>query len=215
MRSINTAATTTSGYTGFSGSTVGTTGGVAGSTISGVAPAREPYGPYSAHAHSLSRQNSTTSSRRSRASSPSLSSSLLQGDHFPNLVAHRHTNPSQPQSSAQSHPQNLTPAASARSSYLSSSAATARYEETAHHRSEMEIVKRENEMLRRRIRELERTLGSRTSSRSHTRSDSASTGNGALPSITGGQRQSDTSDYEEDGVHVGESAGSVGLGGGH
>ncbi|KAI4253588.1 MAG: hypothetical protein LQ352_003600 [Teloschistes flavicans] len=214
-RSINTAATTTSGYTGFSGSTVGTTGGVAGSTISGVAPAREPYGPYSAHAHSLSRQNSTASSRRSRASSPSLSSSLLQGDYFPNLVSHRHTTSSQPPSSAQSYPQNLTPAASARSSYLPSSAATARYEETAHHRSEMEIVKRENEMLRRRIRELERTLGSRASSRSHTRSDSASTGNSALPSVTGGQRQSDTSDYEEDAVHVGESAGSVGLGGGH
>ncbi|KAL8692334.1 MAG: hypothetical protein Q9218_002627 [Villophora microphyllina] len=218
-RSINTAATTTSGYTGLSGSTVGTTGGVAGSTISGVAPARDPYGygPHPSHAQSLSRQNSTTSSRRSQASSPSLSSSLLQGDHFPNLVSHRHASSSQPPtSSGQSHQHNLTPAASARSSYLHSSAATARYEETAHHRSEMEIVKRENEMLRRRIRELERTLGSRrASSVSHTRSDSAGTGIGAPPSATGVQRQGDSSDFEDDAVHVGESAGSVGLGGGH
>lgn len=217
IRSMNTAATTASGYTGLSGSTVGTTGGVAGSTVSGVAPARDTYGAYPMHAQSLSRQNSTASSRRSQASSPSLSSSLLQSDHFPNLVPHRHTSTSQPNPpSAQSIQSNLSPAASARSSYLPSSAAIARYEETAHQRSEMEIVKRENEMLRRRIRELERTLGSRrTSSVSHTRSDSVSTGAGALPSSTGGHGQGDSLDFDEDAVHVGESAGSAGVGGGH
>lgn len=36
--------------------------------------------------------------------------------------------------------------------------ATARYEEATHHRAELEAVKRENELLRRRIRELERSL---------------------------------------------------------
>lgn len=39
-----------------------------------------------------------------------------------------------------------------------SSSATARYEEAAYHRAELESIKRENEMLRRRVRELELTL---------------------------------------------------------
>ncbi|KAL8995608.1 MAG: hypothetical protein Q9169_004682 [Polycauliona sp. 2 TL-2023] len=206
-RSINTTATTASGYTGLSGSTVGTTAGVAGSTVSGIAPARDSHHP--THAHSMSRQNSTTSSRRSQASSPSLSSSLLQGDHFPNLVPLRHP------SSAQAHQQTLSPAASVRSSHVPSSAATARYEETAHHRSEMEHVKKENEMLRRRIRELERSLGSRrASSISHMPSDSESTS--ARRPATASGNQSESLDFDDDAVHigVGESAGSVGLGGG-
>ncbi|KAI4262536.1 MAG: hypothetical protein L6R42_002294 [Xanthoria sp. 1 TBL-2021] len=213
-RSMNTTATTTSGYTGLSGSTVGTTAGVAGSAVSGIAPARDSHGLHHAHAHSMSRQNSTASSRRSQASSPSLSSSLLQGDHFPNLVPLRHPSSSQP------HPpsvlqQTLSPAASVRSSYVPSSAATARYEETAHHRSEMENVKRENEMLRRRILELERSLRSRrASSTSHAPSDSESTS--ARPQATAGGNQSASLDFDEDAVHVGvgESAGSVGVGGG-
>jgi hypothetical protein len=40
--------------------------------------------------------------------------------------------------------------------------AAARYEEAAFHRSELEAVKRENEALRQRIRELERSLGGRS-----------------------------------------------------
>jgi len=40
--------------------------------------------------------------------------------------------------------------------------AAARYEEAAFHRSELESVKRENEALRQRIRELERSLGGRS-----------------------------------------------------
>ncbi|KAL8939406.1 MAG: hypothetical protein Q9216_003371 [Gyalolechia sp. 2 TL-2023] len=219
-RSINTAATTTSGFTGLSGSTVGTTGGVAGSTVSGIAPARDSYGIYPTHAQSLSRQNSTTSSRRSQASSPSLSSSLLQSDHFPNLVPIRHPSSSHSQPnppSSQLPHQTLSPAASARSSYVPSSAATARYEETALHRSEMEVVKRENEALRRRIRDLERSLAShRGSSRGHVTSDSESTGTGVSRHPTvGGHGQDGSLDFDDDAVHVGESAGSVGVGGGH
>ncbi|KAL8913948.1 MAG: hypothetical protein Q9171_001333 [Xanthocarpia ochracea] len=217
-RSMNTTATTTSGYTGLSGSTVGTTGGVAGSTVSGIAPARESHAIHPTHGHSMSRQNSTASSRRSQASSPSLSSSLLQGDHFPNLIPLRHTSSAQPNPpSAQLLQQTLSPAASVRSSYVPSSAAMARYEETAHHRSEMENVKRENEMLRRRIRELERSLGSRrTSSVSHAQSDSESTGMSARRPATAGGNQNESLDFDEDAVHVGvgESAGSVGVGGG-
>ena len=113
--------------------------------------------------------------------------------------------------------QTLSPAASARSSYVPSSAATARYEETAHHRSEMESVKRENEMLRRQIRELERSLAChRASSRGHGRSDSESTGTGInRSSAVGGHGHDGSLDFDEDAVHVGESAGSVGVGGGH
>lgn len=75
----------------------------------------------------------------------------------------------------------------------SSYAPTARYEEATHYRSELEIVKRENESLRRRVKELERSLNRRRQSDAATdRSDAG----------------------QEDEVHVGESAGSVGVGGG-
>ncbi|KAL9614907.1 MAG: hypothetical protein Q9167_000649 [Letrouitia subvulpina] len=214
-RSANTAATTTSGLTGLSGSTVGTTGGIAGSTVSGITPTRDAPIGYSAYGHSLSRQGSTASSRRSQASSPSLSSSLYQGEHFPNLIPPR-------QSSSSFHPspqlpqQTMSPAVSTRSSYVPSSAATARYEEAAHHRSELEMVKRENDMLRRRIRELERSLSShRTSLAEHTRSDFESTGVSVAPTTGAGAEQSQVVEEEEDTVHVGESAGSLGVGGGH
>ncbi|KAL8677454.1 MAG: hypothetical protein Q9186_006121 [Xanthomendoza sp. 1 TL-2023] len=216
-RSMNTTATTTSGFTGLSGSTVGTTGGVAGSTISGIAPARDTH---PGNVYSMSRQNSTASSRRSQASSPSLSSSLLQGDHFPNLIPLRHASSTQPNPpSTHMLQQTMSPAASARSSYVPSNAAMARYEETTHHRSEMESVKRENEMLRRRIRELERRLGSRrTSSVSHVQSDTESTGASTRrPAAAGqGHGQGESLDFDDDAVHVrvGESAGSVGVGGG-
>ena len=216
-RSANTAATTASGYTGLSGSTVGTTGGVAGSAISGIAPARDLHGIYHTYGQSLSRQNSTASSRRSQASSPSLSSSLYQGDHFPNLAPVRHLNSSHPGSSSAPLPtQTLNSAASARSSYVPTIAATARYEEAAQHRSEMETVKRENETLRKRVRELERTLHNRrTSIVSHVRSDSESTGASVPPTARSRRGQGDPQDSDEDAVHVGESAGSIGVGGGH
>lgn len=213
---MNTTATTASGFTGLSGSTVGTTGGVAGSTISGIAPARDSHASYPAQAQSLSRQNSTASSRRSQASSPSLSSSLLQGDHFPNLIPHRQPSSSQPHPHHSQLPQQtLSPAASARSSYVHSTAATARYEESAYQRAEMENVKRENETLRRRIRELERRLASSR----HARSDSESTGASAprrsAASVQSHSHGHDGSlDFDEDAVHVGESAGSIGVGGG-
>ncbi len=209
-RSANTAV---SGLTGTSAGTIGTTGGIAGSTFSGIAPARDAAALYQSHAReSLSRHDSMASSRRSEASSPSLSSSLQQGDHFSTLLSHRQSASSSQQGQSQ-HPNN---AVSTRSSYLPSTASTSRFEETAHHRSELEMVKRENESLRRRIRELERYLSSRRHAESHqTRSDSPSTG-GSIPppasGITTGQRVS--GEEEDEVVHVGESAGSVGLGGG-
>ena len=90
--------------------------------------------------------------------------------------------------------------------------ATARYEEVTYHRSELENAKRENEALRRRVRELERTLSSRRGSDAGRNStDSASTGG---PGSGGLQRLTSATNDDEDVVVVGESAGSVGFGGG-
>lgn len=149
-RSANTAATTASG---LSGSTVGTTGGVAGSTISGIAPARDgnPV-PRSSNARDSLSRNGSITSRRSEASSPSLASSFHQGDHFPSSYPHRLSNPPPSGQSTMSPSSN-------RSSYQH----TARYEEAAHQRSELEIVRRENEALRQRVKELERSLNQQRS----------------------------------------------------
>ena len=92
---------------------------------------------------------------------------------------------------------------------------TQRYEEAAHHRSELEMVKRENEALRRRIQELERSLNSRRNSgNSIIRSGSRST-NASIPQTAGTGGRGREAEEDEDAVHVGESAGSVGFGGGH
>ena len=200
-RSVNTAATTATGLTGTSGSTVGTTAGVAGSTISGVAPPRDTMAPYSHRREPLSRQSSVTS-RRSEASSPSLSSSLYQGDHFPNFYNHRHTSSA---SQAQlPHSQQVVASGNSRSSYVPS---TQRYEEAAHHRSELEVVKRENEALRRRIRELERSLSNRRQSESgHGRRESVSTNASTHP-----RGRLNGAEEEDDAVNVGESAASMGV----
>ena len=197
-RSANTAATTATGATGVSGSTIGTTAGIAGSTVSGIAPVRDIIAPHPYARDTPSRQSSVAS-RRSEASSPSLSSSLYQGDHFPNSYGHRHTG-----SASQS--QLPSQGTIARSSRIP---ATQRYEEIAHHRSELELVKRENDALRRRIRELERNLNSRRESATNlSRQDSVST-SASVPR----QMYSATED-EEDTVNMGESAGSVGVGAG-
>ena len=45
-----------------------------------------------------------------------------------------------------------------RSPSFSSAVATARYEEATQHKAELDSVKRENEMLRARVKELERNL---------------------------------------------------------
>lgn len=195
-RSANTNATTTSGLTGMSGSTVGTTGGVAGSMISGITPARDVLGQYSNYTReALSRHNSTTSSP--------LSSSLHQGDHFPAVMPHR---PSISSQTGFSQPTTHIPLpamspSSARSFHLPPAVATSRYEEAAYYRSELDVLKRENDNLRRRVKELERNLNEhRQSSSSRSRSDSG---------------QTIINDDDDESVNVGESAGSVGVGGGH
>lgn len=76
-------------------------------------------------------------------------------------------------------------------------------------------MKRENEALRRRIQELERSLSSRRQpGTGMTRSGSVST-NASIPPTAGTRDRGRGTEEDEDAVHVGESAGSVGVGGGH
>ncbi len=96
---------------------------------------------------------------------------------------------------------------------------TGRYEETAFHRNELEAVKRENESLKRRIRELERTLRVRRQSDASVgrggRSESVSTTASVNVGVRGRERGRDSAGVgvaEDDGVAVGESAESRGLG---
>lgn len=139
-------------------------------SVSGVAPARETSVPNSARPSmdiarpSLSRENSTVAARRPVTPSPNLSSSL----HGPGFSSHhesRHsvydasTRPTPPQPSRQSSISQTTEhTVHQRSPSFSSAIAAARYEEAAFHRAELESVKKENEILRQRIRELERNL---------------------------------------------------------
>lgn len=137
------------------------------SAVSGVPQARDATAAGSLLSHareSLSRHNSVASSRRSEAPSPSLSASMPHGDQF------QWTLPYRPSISQQSHalnphlPQPATNHANIRSPTQATSIVSTRYEEAARHRSELDSVKRENETLKRRIRELERGLSRRRQS---------------------------------------------------
>lgn len=208
-RSANTAASGVSGLTGNSTSTIGTTGGVAGSVYSGIAPARDPVLTQAYQRDSLSRQGSIASSRRSEASSPSLASSLQQSDPFSTYVSHHVLQPGH-------NSQATTGPRSSQGRYMGSNGPTSRFEETAHHRSELETVKRENESLRRKVRELERALISRQRALDRARNDPGASTEGVLPpetiEVVAGQVVNTAED--DDAVHVGESAGSAGVGGG-
>lgn len=131
-------------FPAISGSTAGSVTGIAPSRDSGL-PSSRPSGEYSRIGRS--REPSIASPRQSGTSSPSLSSSLQQrGEHFPHSTTHSHR-PSLGAGGAAEHHRST-----------SSSSVTARYEEAAYHRAELESLRRENEMLRRRVRELELTL---------------------------------------------------------
>lgn len=91
---------------------------------------------------------------------------------------------------------------------------TGRYEETAYHRNELESVKRENDSLKRRIRELEQTLRTRRQSdASRTRSESVSTSAsvGFRDVVSGLGRGREREKEDEEVVRVGESARSAGV----
>ncbi|KAL7622451.1 hypothetical protein AAE478_007956 [Parahypoxylon ruwenzoriense] len=132
-----------------------------GSAASVLEAARNPRG-----ATGMSRQNSTTSRRSgSRNHSPhpyhastSLGSSYTQSHGFPYDYGSSYF----PRGYASS----STSIAVTPGSELSPGLmpATLRYEETAHYRQELETAKRENEVLKRRIKDLERTLRDRRQS---------------------------------------------------
>lgn len=141
-------------------------------SVSGVAPARETSVPSSSRPSmdnvrpDLNRQDSSTG-RRSVTASPSLSSShVAYGAPFGQTQSYQ-TQSNRLSSASQSGTQVLaidSHVQHARSPSFSAAVAAARYEEAAFHRAELESVKRENEALRQRIRDLERSLGSRPAS---------------------------------------------------
>jgi len=156
--------------------------------VTGIAPAREIVHAAPQNRDSLSRQNSVASSRRSEASSPSLSSSLLHGDHFPSSLPQRQSFVLQHAHPSGSNALQLSSSpGTARSPSRPQAISSARYEEAALHRSELEAARQENEALRRRVKELERSLSiGRSQSHSHesdefTRTGSTSAATGAPP----------------------------------
>lgn len=154
-------------------------------SISGVAPARETSVPSSSRPSmdivrpNLSRQNSAAG-HRSVTASPSLPSAPV-GHSIPfsssqgyNAQSHRHSSASQ---SAGPSPAVESFAHHARSPSFSAAVAAARYEEAAQHRSELEAVKKENDTLRQQIRDLERSLRSRSGATENTSRNRAITSN--------------------------------------
>lgn len=210
----SSSSTSTRSATAISTSTAGwTTAGVAGS-VSGAVPSSSSRISISRQNSNnpalLSRQNSTTSSRRSGASSPApLSSSHPHNDYFPSLYQTRPTPRDLPMPHSNSQQgAHLDPHAQATTTVP----VTGRYEELAYHRHELEAVKRENEALKRRIKELERTLQARRQSdASRTRSESVSTTASASVATAVGRGREREKEAGEEPVRVGESARNGGL----
>ncbi|KAM0460747.1 hypothetical protein ACHAO4_001539 [Trichoderma viride] len=124
------------------------------------------------HPASLSRQNSSAS-RRSQTGSPAPASSIDPSNYF-----HQQRVPAAASNSIMMSSVVATPGSSVLGDQMSPGLmpATLRYEETAFYRQELDNAKKENEALKRRIRELERAVRERRSSdASRNRSDSAST----------------------------------------
>ena len=148
-----------------------------------------------------SRQNSATSSRRSGASSPSLLSSAHSSLHHPGEGHFASQYYSHHRTSLPSHHHPVVVS----SPGLGSGGAA----EEGLQRVELEAVRRENEVLRRRVRELERMVGERGG-------PSDDTGRGGREARGSDRTGRDGGrDGEDESVGVGESAGSVGVGGGH
>jgi len=103
-----------------------------------------------AHVEGLTGPMHPTSSRRHRSSS-SVSRSGMPPGHLP----HRYSVSSQPATSDPSQQQQQHQPRDHRSSSVLS---TPRYEEVAQHKAELEEVKKENEALKQRIRQLERQI---------------------------------------------------------
>ncbi|KAF3484234.1 uncharacterized protein GIQ15_03558 [Arthroderma uncinatum] len=130
-------------------SVAGGTTYVPGSTVAAltsIIPPREGGTPSSSRQSldiqrpSLSRETSASSPRQPEISSPPSLQNREDNSHRSSLA------------------QPLSAREHRRSESASSASGTLRYEEAARHRAELEVVKRENESLRRRVRELEKIL---------------------------------------------------------
>ncbi|KAI0144384.1 hypothetical protein GGR57DRAFT_482396 [Xylariaceae sp. FL1272] len=148
--------------------------GHSGNAASVLEAARNPRGPTS-----MSRQNSTTSHRStSRTRSPhpyhGTGSGYLPSPHLPtHALPHEYA----PGYFHRGRTSSNTSVAATPGSELSPGLmpATLRYEETAHYRQELEVAKRENETLKKRVKELEKMLRDQ---RSDVASDTTSIGRG-------------------------------------
>jgi hypothetical protein len=215
------------------------------SVVGITAPAPVRPVPTSIGGISMSRQNSTAS-RRSRAESPAPLGSSYSQSHSYGASSHiadatAGSGYFHPRNTSGGHALHLasSTAATTASSELSPGLmqGTSRYEETAFFRSELESVKRENDALKRRVRDLERLVRDRRSSdASRTRSESVSTtasvsvaASAGGSNVRGGTNIAGRRDRDrerdraasllssagganvEDEVRVGESAASAGL----
>lgn len=207
-RSGSSASTRSIAATAGSASVVG--GPATGTSVVNItAPA-----PIRPSAPALSRQNSTQShSRQSLSSSPAHASSWASS-HMTD-AAHGGYFPLRSPPGATGGP-SLIPATTptpGASEVMSPSMmpATLRYEETAFHRQELDGVKRENEALKRRIRDLERMVRERRASDASTRprSESVSTTASVNVAPTGA---SITRPRNERVVSMLSNAGSVAVG---
>ncbi|KFY86312.1 hypothetical protein V500_07702 [Pseudogymnoascus sp. VKM F-4518 (FW-2643)] len=201
-------------------SAASTTAGVAGSLASVYAPSTSertrgtlPRHDSTTQSLSLSRQNSITSSRRSGASSPVpplISSGSYQHSEFAT-----HTYPLRPSFSSQHRELSggyVPQVPSADGQPITSVQTTGRYEEAAYHRHELEAVKRENDALKQKIRDLERLVREGRRARedeSRTRSESVSTSASGV--LRGRDAERVVGTIEVDEVRVGESASGGGL----
>lgn len=220
---------TRSGSSASARSIAATTGSTSVVNITSPAPVRPG-------ATALSRQNSTQShSRQSLSSSPAHASSFASS-HMADAAhgGYFHLRSATGASShSLSHPQATPGSISTEMRSPSMMPVTSRYEETAFHRQELETVKRENDALKQRIRELERLVRERRASdagnrpRSESVSTTASvnvTGGGAgiapprgdrvtsMLSTAGSAAGSVAVGVPEDELRVGESAASAGVG---
>lgn len=173
---------TRSGSSASARSIAATTGSTSVVNITSPAPIRPG-------ATALSRQNSTQShSRQSLSSSPAHASSfasshLADAAHGGYFHLRSATGAS---SQAPSHAQATPGSGPTEMMSPSMMSVTSRYEETAFHRQELETVKRENDALKRRIRELERLVRERRPSDANTRPRSESVSTTASVNVTGG-----------------------------
>lgn len=167
----------------------------AGISASGIAPPRDTTAPYTYPRDPLSRQSSVAS-RRSDASSPSLSSSLVQADPFTGLYTRRYSG-STSQAQQGTAAQNSSSVFSGRPSHIPS---TQRHEEANLARSELESVRKENEELKSRIRDLERIMRQRQSESEISRRSSlqADTSTAAVPQHSRNDGRGDGTDTPVD-----------------